>query len=258
MAKTAFITGATSGIGRATAIRLARLGMNLVITGRRADRLVTLSDELQRECHVSIRHLEFDVRDRNQVNAAIDSLTEEFRKIDILVNNAGLAAGLEHIYEGDTDDWDRMIDTNIKGVLYITRRIAPMMVERGSGHIINIGSIAGVQTYENGSVYCASKHAMHALSEGMRIDMLKHGIRVSEIRPGMVNTEFSDVRFHGDSDRADGVYKGVTPLSADDIASVIEWILCQPPHININDIEVMPTQQANAFYTYRHDTTVKG
>lgn len=196
--------------------------------------------------------LTFDIRERAAVEEAIAGLPAEWRGINILVNNAGLAAGLEHIDEGDPDDWDRMIDTNVKGVLYITRQVAPLMIASGNGgHIVNIGSIAGRQTYENGAAYCASKHAVNALSQGMRIDFLKQGIKVSQVRPGMVETEFSTVRFHGDKERADAVYKGVTPLTGDDIARVIEWIVTLPPHININDIEVMPDRQADAFYTYR-------
>lgn len=250
--KTALITGATSGIGEATAQRLAAQGYRLILTGRRSHRLETLKRRLNNEfpsCQVLV--LNFDIRERQAVEIAVASLPNEWQEIDILVNNAGLAAGLEHIDQGDPDDWDRMIDTNVKGLLYITRQIAPLMIARGSGHIINIGSIAGRQVYENGAAYCASKHAVNALTQGMRIDFLRHGIKVSQIRPGMVNTEFSTVRFHGDTSRAEGVYAGVTPLTGDDIAGVIEWIVTLPPHVNINDIEVMPNRQADAFYTYR-------
>lgn len=239
--KTALITGATSGIGQATARLLHKKGYNIIITGRRRERLEELAEEL------SATILCFDVRDRAQTEAALATVT----KVDLLVNNAGLAAGLEHIEDGDPDDWDAMIDTNVKGVLYVTRCIAPKMIAAGGGHIVNIGSIAGRQVYENGAAYCASKHAMHALSQGMRIDFLKHNIRVSEIRPGMVETEFSQVRFHGDAERAKAVYTGVTPLSSEDIANTIAWIVEQPAHININDIEIMPTQQGSAYYTVR-------
>lgn len=250
--KTALITGASSGIGRAAACKLASLGYNLIITGRRTDRLQKLVDELEDKYKVKVHALGFDIRDRTQCEAALGALPEHFRQIDVLINNAGLAAGLEPIDEGDTLDWDQMIDTNVKGLLYITRIVSQMMIaaERG-GHIINLGSIAGVQTYANGAVYCASKHAVHALSEGMRIDFLKYGIKVTEIQPGMVETEFSLVRFHGDRKRADNVYKGVKPLSGEDIADIIGWVISLPPHININDLVVMPTQQANAFYTHR-------
>lgn len=244
----ALITGATSGIGQATANKLAKLGYNLIITGRRADRLAEIKTHIESQYKVRVAALDFDIRDRQQVE--LQDFTV-FGSIDILVNNAGLAAGLEHIDQGDTNDWDSMIDTNVKGVLYITRVISKIMISQGYGHIINIGSIAGIQVYENGAAYCASKHAMHALSQGMRLDFLSHGIKVSEIRPGMVETEFSKVRFHGDTDRANNVYKGVEPLSANDIAGVIEWIVTLPPHVNINDIEVMPTAQASAFTTYR-------
>lgn len=245
------ITGATSGIGEATARRLGALGYRLIITGRRSHRLEQVKRSIEAEYAVEILALSFDVRERDAVERTLGSLSEEWKNIDVLVNNAGLAAGLEHIDEGDPDDWDRMIDTNVKGLLYVTRQVAPLMVARRTGHIINIGSIAGRETYENGAVYCASKHAVNALSQGMRIDLLKHGIKVSQIRPGMVNTEFSTVRFHGDRERADAVYTGVTPLTGDDIARVIEWLVSLPPHMNINDIEVMPSCQADAFYTWR-------
>lgn len=249
--KTALITGATSGIGEATARRLGALGYRLIITGRRSHRLEQVKRTIEAESAVEVLALTFDVRERGAVERALGGLPEAWKDIDVLVNNAGLAAGLEHIDEGDPDDWDRMIDTNVKGLLYVTRLVAPLMVARRTGHIINIGSIAGRETYENGAVYCASKHAVNALSQGMRIDLLKHGIKVSQIRPGMVNTEFSTVRFHGDQARADAVYTGVTPLTGDDIASVIEWLVSLPPHMNINDIEVMPSRQADAFYTWR-------
>lgn len=249
--KTALITGATSGIGEATARRLGALGYRLIITGRRSHRLEQVKRSIEAESAVEVLALTFDVRERVAVERALGGLPEAWKDIDVLVNNAGLAAGLEHLDEGDPDDWDRMIDTNVKGLLYVTRQVAPLMVARHTGHIINIGSIAGRETYENGAVYCASKHAVNALSQGMRIDLLKHGIKVSQIRPGMVNTEFSTVRFHGDQARADAVYTGVTPLTGDDIARVIEWLVSLPPHMNINDIEVMPSRQADAFYTWR-------
>lgn len=249
--RTALITGATAGIGEATAKRLAANGFNLILTGRRMERLEMLGRKLKEEYDTRIITLPFDIRDKGQVSKALDSLTGCWENIDVLVNNAGLAAGFEHINEGSIDDWEQMIDTNIKGVLFITRIVSNRMIYQNGGHIINIGSIAGVQTYENGAVYCATKHAMHALSQGMRIDLLSHNIKVSEIRPGMVNTEFSSVRFHGDDNRAENVYRGVTPLTGDDIASIIEWLVNLPPHMNVNDIEVMPTQQANSFYVNR-------
>ena len=259
MKKIALITGASSGIGAATARVLAKAGYNLVITGRRTDRLQQLNDELERSFAVKVHVLGIDIRDRYQIESALNALPEHFRHIDLLINNAGLAAGFEHIDEGDPNDWDRMIDTNIKGVLYVTRVVAQGMIERGrGGQIINIGSIAGTQAYENGTVYCASKHAVHALSQGMRMDLLGHGIKVTEIRPGMVNTEFSTVRFHGDRQRADKVYEGVEPLSGEDIADIVLWIVSLPEHININDLEVTPAQQANAYLTcrkYENDNT---
>lgn len=249
--KIALITGVTSGIGQATAKALARKGYNLIITGRRMERLMEIKTHLEKKYDVKIKALVFDVCSREQTEEALGSLAGEWTEIDILVNNAGLAAGLEHIQDGHHDDWDRMIDTNIKGVLNVTRVIAPLMCARKRGHIVNIGSIAGVSVYENGGVYCASKHAMHALSQGMRIDMLKDNIKVTEVRPGMVETEFSLVRFHGDDAKASSVYKDVKPLLASDIADVIDWVVSLPYHVNINDIEVCPQQQANAFYTDR-------
>lgn len=251
MKKTVLVTGATSGIGEATARLFAAEGCNLIITGRRAERLKQLKKEMENECGCEVQALCFDVRDRFQCEAALGSLKESFRTIDILVNNAGLAAGLEHIDQGDLNDWDAMIDTNVKGLLYITRLVARGMIERGGGHIINIGSIAGTQPYENGGVYCATKHAVHALSQVMRSDFLRSGIKVTEIRPGMVETEFSEVRFHGDRDRAAAVYEGVAPLRGEDIAETIVWAASQPPHVNIDEILLTPVQQASAYLTYR-------
>lgn len=252
MSKIALITGATSGIGEATAHELAKRGINLIITGRREERLESVKREiLTINPTIKVLCLCFDVRDRATTTLAINSLETQWRNIDILVNNAGLASGLEHIDTGDFEDWDRMIDTNIKGVLNVTKAVSQLMIERGEGHIVNIGSTAGTQVYENGAVYCASKHAMHALSQGMRIDLLKHGIKVSEVRPGMVETEFSVVRFHGDQSRAEGVYKGLEPLTPQNIAEIIGWIVTLPKHMNINDIEVTPQAQANSFYVNR-------
>lgn len=247
----ALITGATSGIGRATALKLAQGDFNLIVTGRRKDRLEELKKEIEVKYKKDVHILNFDIRSNEQVEKAIDSLPERWRKIDVLVNNAGLAVGLNHIQDGVIDDWERMIDTNVKGVLYITRKVAPLMVERESGHIVNIGSIAGVSVYENGNVYCATKHAMHALSQGMREDMLKHNIKVTEIRPGMLETEFSIIRFKGDAEKAKNTYKGVTPLFADDIAESINFVLSQPAHVCINDIEITPIAQANSYYVNR-------
>lgn len=251
MGKIALITGATSGIGEATARVFADEGYDLILTGRRAERLRELKKELEERYSVEVLGLSFDVRDRHQCEAALASLPEHYRCIDVLVNNAGLAAGLEHIDQGDLNDWEAMIDTNVKGLLYVSRIVSKGMKANGVGHIVNIGSIAGTQPYEKGNVYCASKHAVHALSQGMRIDLLGGGIRVTEIRPGMVETEFSLVRFHGDGERADAGYNGVTPLTGDDIADAILWATSQPAHVNIDEIVLTPVQQANAYYTVR-------
>jgi hypothetical protein len=249
--KIALITGATSGIGRGTAIKLAENNFNLILTGRRVDLLDALKREIEVKYKRDVLTLNFDIRIKESVDKAIDSLPERWQKIDVLVNNAGLAVGLNHIQDGDVDDWERMIDTNVKGLLYITRKVAPIMVERGKGHIVNIGSIAGTQIYENGNVYCASKHAVHAISQGMRLDMLKHGIKVTEIRPGLIETEFSLVRFKGDKEMAKKPYDGLTPLFAEDIAETILFVLTRPDHVCINDLEITPTAQANAISAYR-------
>lgn len=247
MKRRILVTGATSGIGRATALRLADSESEIIITGRRKERLDALKAEIE-ACGALCRVLHFDVRDQ----AACEAMLTPLGRVDVLVNNAGLAAGLEHIDRGLIEDWDAMIDTNVKGLLYVTRIISRAMVEAGrGGHIINIGSIAGTEPYENGAVYCASKHAVHAISQAMRADLLSAGVKVSEIRPGMVETEFSEVRFHGDKARADKVYDGVEALTGDDVARTIEWLLSLPPHMNVNDIVLMPTQQAGAYYTYR-------
>ncbi len=244
--KIAIVTGATSGIGYATALKLASLDYSLIITGRREQRLTALKDKIESnggQCTA----LCFDVRCNEQCEKFLSGV----ERVDLLVNNAGLASGMEHIDVGDLSDWDAMIDTNVKGLLYVTRIISPKMVAAGGGHIINIGSIAGTEAYENGAVYCASKHAVHAISQSMRHDLLESGIKVSEIRPGMVETEFSNVRFHGDDKRADSVYVGFEPLTGEDIAETIGWITQLPAHMNVNDIVLMPAQQASAFKTYR-------
>ncbi len=242
--KIALITGATSGIGEATTLKLAENGFDVIITGRRNDRLTALKTRLEK-IGTRVLALCFDVRVEQEVKSAVENLSEEWRNIDILVNNAGLAAGLGDIQSGDTDDWNRMIDTNIKGLLYVTRYVSPLMIARESGHIINIGSIAGKEVYPCGNVYCATKHAVDALTKGMRIDMLKHNIKVTQVCPGAVETEFSLVRFHGDKERADNVYKGYESLIADDIADCIWFAVSRPPHVNINDMVVMPTAQAS-------------
>ncbi len=251
MRKTVLITGATSGIGEAIAVRFAQSSDRLIITGRRKERLEMLAAELRSKWGVEVLALCFDVREKAEVMNHIGSLPEEWRQVDILINNAGLAVGLSHIDEGDTDDWDRMIDTNVKGLLYVTRAVAPMMAGRGSGHIFNIASIAGKEVYENGAVYCASKHAVDALSRGMRLDFLKHGIKVTNVAPGMVETEFSLVRFKGDEERAAGVYSGLEPLTGEDIADVVHFCASLPDHVCISDLVITPKAQANATNTVR-------
>lgn len=251
------ITGATSGIGEACARRYAREGYRLILTGRREDRLEALSAALQDEYGCDILSLCFDVRERESSQAMLENLPEEWADIDILINNAGLAVGLNPIHEGDWDDWERMIDTNIKGLLYVTRILAPRMVARGSGHIVNIGSIAGREVYPNGVVYSATKHAVDAMTRGMRMDLLPHRIRVSQIAPGAVETEFSLVRFKGDAEKAGKVYEGYEPLRAEDVAEAAWFITQQPPHVNINDILIMPTAQAAALVWHKESKAGK-
>lgn len=243
MHKTALITGATSGIGEATAILLAKNSFNLIVTGRRNDRLLILKEKIEAKTTAKIIILNFDVRKQHDCEVAIKSLPAEWQQIDILINNAGLAVGLSDINDGDTDDWERMIDTNVKGLLYISRIISDKMIKAGGGHIINISSIAGKETYPMGNVYCATKHAVQALTKGMRLDFLKYGIKVSSICPGAVDTEFSLIRFKGDKQRAEKVYEGFTPLSADDIAQTILFVITRPKHVNIDDVLVMPVDQ---------------
>ena len=244
------ITGATAGFGRATAVRFAREGYNTIITGRRKERLAELEKELI-TFNINVLSLNFDVREKDEVFRVIESLDSEWKNIDILVNNAGLAAGLSHINDGDTEDWDRMIDTNVKGLLYVTRAVTPLMVARNSGHIFNISSIAGKEVYENGNVYCASKHAVDALSRAMRIDLLKHNIKVTNIAPGMADTEFSIVRFKGDEEKAASVYKGIDALTAEDVAEVIYYCTTLPAHVCINDLAITPTAQADINHNIR-------
>lgn len=251
MSKRILITGATAGFGKATAELFAENGYDLIITGRRKDRLSELKTNLEGQFSVSVLCLDFDIRDKDATESALESIPVDQREIDILVNNAGLAAGKDPIQSGSIDDWERMIDTNVKGLLYVTRRIAPWMVERQSGHIINIGSTAGKEVYANGNVYCASKHAVDALTKAMRIDLLGKGIKVTQIAPGAAETEFSLVRFHGDEDKAKKVYDGYQPMSAEDIAGLI-WMATQlPSHLCINDLVVTSLSQANSFYIDR-------
>lgn len=243
--KIVFITGATAGIGKASAEIFAKNGYSLIITGRREDRLDELAKTVKEKYNTETLSLCFDIRKYAEVEQAINSIPEKWKAINVLINNAGLAVGMNPIQEGNVDDWERMIDTNIKGLLYVTRLVVPMMIEREQGHIINIGSIAGKETYLNGNVYSATKHAVDALNKGMRLDLLPHGIKVTAIHPGMVETEFSIVRFKGDEERAKKVYEGLQPLTPEDVAETIYFVASRPAHVNINDIIIMPTVQAD-------------
>jgi len=244
MNKIALITGATSGIGQATALKAAEAGFDVIITGRRNDRLQELAESI-RQKGADVLPLAFDIRQSGEVETAIRNLGGKWRDISVLVNNAGLAVGVAPIQEGVLDDWERMIDTNVKGLLYITRAVAPLMIARNTGHIVNLASIAGKEVYPGGNVYCATKHAVDALSRAMRTDMLKHHIKVTNIAPGMVETEFSIVRYKGDKEAADKVYQGMTPLTNEDIAETIIFAT-RPAHVCLNDIVIMPTAQANS------------
>ena len=245
------ITGATAGFGKACAEKFASNGMNVIITGRRNDRLAEQQSSLQEKYGIKCLTLCFDVRDKMAVNQAIGNIPEEWQGIDILVNNAGLALGRDYFEEADMDDWENMIDTNLKGLLYVTRAALPLMIKKGGGHIINLGSIAGKEVYEKGNVYCASKHAVDAISKSMRIDLLRHGIKVTAIHPGAADTEFSLVRFKGDPQKAKAVYEGYQPLTAEDIADTIWYCASLPQHVCINDLVITCTAQANSFLTFR-------
>ena len=242
--KTILITGATSGIGLAAAKKLANSKNNLILCGRRQHKLDEISNELSKSVNVS--SLCFDISDKNEVNKLLSNLPKEFSSIDVLINNAGNAHGLDTIQDGSLDDWDNMIDSNVKGLLYVSRVIMPKMIELKSGHIINIGSLAGREVYEKGNIYCATKHAVNAISKAMRIDLNKTGIKVSEINPGLVETDFSNVRFKGDGDQAKKVYQGYKALEADDIADILEFVINRPKHVNIADILVLPQAQATS------------
>ena len=244
MKPTAFITGATSGIGKATAEIFAKNNIRLILCGRRAVRLEKIQQELSKLTEVTI--LQFDISKRSEVENAIASLPEKFKKVDILINNAGNAHGLSTIQEGDIDDWDAMLEINVKGLLYVSKAIFPQMISRNNGFIVNIGSIAGKEVYPNGNVYCASKYAVDALNKSMRIDLNKHNIRVAAIHPGAVETEFSEVRFKGDSEKAKLVYTGYKALQPEDIADIIHFVVTRPYHVNIEDLVVYPTAQASA------------
>jgi serine 3-dehydrogenase len=249
--KTVFITGASSGIGKACAARFADAGANLLLAARRIDRVKKLSEELRKQYKIKTKEIKLDVRNYNEVTETISSLDEQWKKIDILINNAGLARGFDKIHEGKIEDWDEMIDTNIKGLLFVTRRVLPLMVERQKGHIINIGSIAGHETYPSGNVYAATKFAVNALSKSIRMDALDKEIKVTSIDPGLVETEFSLVRFSGDEKRAKSVYKGLTPLTANDIAETILFCATRPDNVNINEMIITPLAQASTAHYYR-------
>jgi serine 3-dehydrogenase len=239
------ITGASSGIGEACARVFAQAGAKLILTARRQERLEQLADQLSKTYACELHLLPLDVSDRTQVQATLESLPAPWQEVDILINNAGLSRGLDKVHEASIQDWEEMIDTNIKGLLYMTRSLVPGMVSRGKGHVINIGSIAGHQTYPGGSVYCATKAAVKSISEGLKQDLLGTPVRVSSVDPGMVETDFSNVRFHGDAERAKKVYQGVTPLTPDDVADVIFFCATRSPHVNINEVILMPTAQAS-------------
>ncbi|NDK57049.1 SDR family NAD(P)-dependent oxidoreductase [Pontibacter fetidus] len=244
MFKIALVTGATSGIGRATAVALAKQGYQIIAAGRRKERLEELQQEL--EGVTTVLPLLFDVRNKEAVQYAIASLPAEWQQIDVLVNNAGNAHGLAPIQDGSLEDWDAMLDINVKGLLYVSHAVIPFMKQRGKGHIINIGSIAGKEVYANGNVYCASKFAVDALSKAMRIDLVQTGIKVSEVNPGAVETEFSEVRFKGDKERAASVYQGYEALRSEDVADLIAFIVTRPPHVNLAEVMILPAAQASA------------
>ncbi|MBN2424093.1 MAG: SDR family oxidoreductase [Calditrichaceae bacterium] len=249
--KTVLITGATSGIGLACAEVFAAKGAKLIITGRRENRLKELSERFNKEYKNRTCYLCFDIREYEQVKKTIRSLPDDFREIDILINNAGLAAGLEKVQEASVENWERMINTNIKGLLYMTREVLPGMIERQRGHIINIGSTAGHEVYPKGSVYCATKHAVDALTRGIRMDVMDTPIRVSTVDPGLVETEFSIVRFNGDKNQADNVYKGMTPLTGTDVAETVLFVATRPPHVQIAEVIIMATDQGSAVLVHR-------
>lgn len=251
MSKIALITGATAGIGEACAHVFARERYDLILTGRRTDRLEKLAQQLKKEYNVAVITSSFDVRERNDVISKLEELPAEWRQVNVLVNNAGLSQGLDPIQSGSYDDWETMIDTNVKGLLYVTKVVSNWMISNGFGHIVNLGSIAGKEVYPNGNVYCASKHAVDALNKGMRIDLLPYGIKVTIVHPGAVETEFSEVRFKGDKARAKKVYDGFEPLVAMDIAETIWFAVSRPAHVNINELTVMPTAQATATNIFR-------
>jgi len=249
--KIVFVTGASSGIGESTAQAFAAQGAKILMCARRVERLEKLAQTLEFEYGVAVHYFRLDVRDQPAVEKAVAGLAPEWRGIEILVNNAGLSRGLDKLPQGLLDDWEEMIDTNVKGLLYVSRAVIPGMIERGRGHIVNIGSIAGHEVYPGGNVYCATKFAVRALSKGLRFDLSGTPIRVSEVAPGMAETEFSLVRFHGDAERAGKVYQGLMPLAADDVADAVVWCATRPLHVNVSEVVVMPTAQASATMVHR-------
>lgn len=246
--KIILITGATAGFGKAAAYKFAEHGWNIIITGRRKERLKEIEEDISKTFSVRVHSLCFDIRKRKEVEQAIGDLPHDWKRISVLVNNAGLAQGLSLIHEGDIDDWETMIDTNLKGLLYISRQVMPIMVSQGYGHIINLGSIAGKQAYLKGNVYSATKFAVDGISKSMRIDLLPHGIKVTNIVPGACETEFSLVRYKGDAERAKKVYEGYAPVTSADVADVIYFAATRPPHVVLNEIEITPIAQANTYY----------
>jgi len=249
--KIVFITGASSGIGAATALACASQGARLLLAARRTNRLSEVASLALERGAAAVHTISLDVRDRNAVQAAIGALPPEWAEIDILINNAGLSRGLEKLYEGAIEDWEEMIDTNVKGLLYVSRAVVPGMVERGRGHVVNLGSTAGEMTYPNGAVYCGTKAAERSINDGLRQDLLGTAVRVTTVDPGMVETEFSIVRFHGDAERATDVYKGIQPLAPEDVADAILWAVTRPPHVNVARVLLTPVQQANSLLFHR-------
>lgn len=251
MKKIICITGASAGFGKATATLFAKNEWNLILTARRKDLLEQLASELSSKYPIKVLPIVLDVRDKRAVKEVFLTLPDAWKKIDVLVNNAGLASGLDKIQDGNIDDWEKMLDTNVKGLLYVSKEIIPLMISQKKGHIINIGSTAGKEVYQKGNVYCASKHAVDALTKSMRIDLLEHGIKVTQIAPGAAETEFSEVRFYGDKEKAKAVYNGFTPMTAEDIAQIIYYTTTLPEHLCINDLTVTSLAQANSFYIHR-------
>ena len=251
MKKIICITGASAGFGKATAEIFAKNGHDLIIAARRKEKIKSIADELIQKYKVNILPIELDVRNQTAVKSAFDNLPENWKKIDVLINNAGLASGLDKIQNGNINDWEKMLDTNVKGLLYVSKEVIPLMIAEKKGHIINIGSTAGKEVYQKGNVYCASKHAVDALTKGMRIDLLEHGIKVTQIAPGAAETEFSEVRFYGDKEKAKNVYQGFKPMTADDVAEIIYYTTTLPEHLCINDLVVTSLAQANSVYIHK-------